>query len=228
MIGTIVNTCTIATGAVVGSILKKGIKPQYQDSLFNAMGFAATALGINAVVSHMPDSKYPVLFIVSLAIGSLLGSVIDLDAKFQKLVSKYASAGLGQGLSSACLLYCIGTLSILGPVMSALYGDHTYLFTNATLDLVTSTVFASTYGIGMILAAPILFAWQGSIYLLAYYGAGSFFSDSLMCELSIVGGILIASSGLSILKIKDCKTLNMLPALLVPILFFVVKGFVGF
>ncbi|MDO4473507.1 MAG: DUF554 domain-containing protein [Eubacteriales bacterium] len=228
MIGTIVNTCTIATGAVVGSILKKGIKPQYQDSLFNAMGFAATALGINAVVSHMPDSQYPVLFIVSLAIGSLLGSVIDLDAKFQKLVSKYASAGLGQGLSSACLLYCIGTLSILGPVMSALYGDHTYLFTNATLDLVTSTVFASTYGIGMILAAPILFAWQGSIYLLAYYGAGSFFSDSLMCELSIVGGILIASSGLSILKIKDCKTLNMLPALLVPILFFVVKGIVGF
>jgi hypothetical protein len=144
------------------------------------------------------------------------------------LVNRYASSGLGQGLSSAVLLYCIGTLSILGPVMSAMYGDNTYLFTNATLDLVTSTVFASAYGIGMILAAPILFLWQGSIYLLAYYGAGAFFSDALMCELSIVGGILIASSGLSILKIKDCKTLNMLPALLVPILFFVVKGIVGF
>ena len=85
MIGTIVNTCTIATGAVVGSILKKGIKPQYQDSLFNAMGFAATALGVNAVVSHMPDSQYTVLFIVSLAIGSLLGSVTDLDANSRSL-----------------------------------------------------------------------------------------------------------------------------------------------
>lgn len=223
MIGTVVNTCTIAAGTVVGSIVKKGIKPKYQESLFNAMGFAATALGINAVVNHMPDSEYPVLFIVSLAVGSLLGNIIDLDGRFQKLMTKYASEGLGQGLSSAVLLYCIGTLSILGPVMSAIYGDNTYLFTNATLDLVTSMVFASTYGIGMILAAPILFLWQGSIYLLAYYGAGSFISDGLMCELSIVGGVLIASSGLSILKIKDCKTLNMLPSLLVPILFFAVK-----
>ena len=210
MLGTIVNTGTIALGAVVGSCVKKGIKPQYQDSLFQAMGFAATALGINAVVSHMPDSNYPVLFIVSLAIGSLLGAVLDIDSRFQKL------------------LYCIGTLSILGPVMSALKGDNTYLFTNATLDFVTSMVFASTYGIGMIFAAPILFCWQGLIYVVAYYGAASFITDDLMCELSIVGGVLIAASGISILKLKDCKTLNMLPALLVPIVFFVLKTVIGF
>lgn len=228
MLGTIVNTGTILAGSIIGSILKKGIKPKYQDALFQAMGFAATALGINAVVSHMPDSQYPVLFIVSLAIGSLLGHMIDLDAKFQGLVGKFSSSNLGQGLSSACLLYCIGTLSILGPVMSAVYGDHTYLFTNATLDFVTSMVFASTYGIGMALAAPILFCWQGAIYLVAYLGAASFISESLMCELAIVGGILIAASGISILKIKDCKTLNMLPALLVPILFFILKSILGF
>jgi len=131
-------------------------------------------------------------------------------------------------LSTGILLYCIGTLSILGPVMSAIYGDNTYLFTNATLDLVTSMVFASTYGIGMILAAPILFVWQGSIYLIAHFLSGSFFSNDLVRELSIVGGILIASSGISILKIKDCKTLNMLPALFVPILFFIIKGAIGF
>lgn len=224
MIGTIVNTGTIITGTIVGSCLKKGINPKYQDSLFNAMGFAATMLGINAVVSHMPDSKYPVLFIVSLAVGSLLGAWIDIDSKFQKLMGRFSSSKLGEGLSSAVLLYCIGTLSILGPVMSALNGDHTYLFTNATLDLVTSMVFASTYGIGMILAAPILFAWQGTIYMVAYFGAGGFFTEELMCELSIVGGILIAASGLNILKIKDTKTLNMLPALLVPILFFAAKN----
>lgn len=227
MIGTIVNTGTIIAGSILGSCLKKGVKPQYQESLFQAMGFAATMLGINAVVNHMPQSEYPVLFIVSLALGSLIGQMIDLDAKFQGLVGRFSSSNLGQGLSSACLLYCIGTLSILGPVMSALKGDHTYLFTNATLDFVTSTVFASTYGIGMILAAPILFAWQGSIYLIAYFGAASFISDSLMCELSIVGGVLIAASGISILKIKDCKTLNMLPSLLVPVLFFLIKGMLG-
>ena len=228
MLGTIVNTATIIIGTIVGCIVKKGIKEEYQGALFNAMGFAAIALGINAIVSHMQGSNYPVLFIVSLAIGSLIGSMINIDEKFQKLVGKYSKSNLGQGLSTGVLLYCIGTLSILGPVMSAIYGDNTYLFTNAMLDLVTSMVLASTYGIGMIFAAPILFAWQGSIYLVAHYLSGSFFSDDLVKELSIVGGVLIASSGISILKIKDCKTLNMLPALLVPIIFFVAKRVIGF
>jgi uncharacterized membrane protein YqgA involved in biofilm formation len=228
MLGTIVNTGTIIMGTIVGCVVKKGIKEEYQGALFNAMGFAAMALGINAIVSHMPDSNYPVLFIVSLAIGSLIGSMINIDEKFQKLVGKYSKSNLGQGLSTGVLLYCIGTLSVLGPVMSAIYGDNTYLFTNAMLDLVTSMVLASTYGIGMIFAAPILFAWQGSIYLVAHYLSGSFFSDDLVKELSIVGGVLIVSSGISILKIKDCKTLNMLPALFVPIIFFVAKGIIGF
>ena len=115
--------------------------------------------------------------------------------------------------------------------MSALYGDNTYLFANATLDLVTSMVLASTYGIGMILAAPVLFLSQGSIYLLTSLAgtslAGNIISDELMGEVSIVGGVLIASSGLAILQIKDCKTLNMLPALLMPALFFLLKGFFG-
>lgn len=228
MIGTIVNTVTILIGTVVGSVVKKGIKEEHQDALFNAMGFAAAALGINAIVSHMPDSNYPVLFIVSLAIGSLIGSMLNIDEKFQKLVGRYSKSNLGQGLSTGVLLYCIGTLSILGPVMSALYGDNTYLFTNATLDLVTSMVLASTYGIGMIFAAPILFVWQGVIYMIAHYLSGSFFSNDLVTELSIVGGVLIVSSGLSILKIKDCKTLNMLPALFIPVIFFIVKEIMGF
>lgn len=228
MLGTIVNTGTIIIGTIVGCVVKKGIKDEHQEALFNAMGFAATALGINAIVNHMSNSNYPVLFIVSLAIGSLIGSMINIDEKFQKLIGKYSKSNLGQGLSTGLLLYCIGTLSILGPVMSAIYGDNTYLFTNATLDLVTSMVLASTYGIGMIFAAPVLFVWQGSIYLVAHYLSSSFVSDDLVRELSIVGGVLIASSGISILKIKDCKTLNMLPALFVPILFFIVKGVIGF
>lgn len=225
MLGTIVNTGTILAGSLIGSLLRKSIKEKYQSALYTAMGLAATGLGINAVVSHMPDSKYPVLFIVSLALGSLIGTMLDIDGKFQALVGKFSKSNLGQGLSTGILLYCIGTLSILGPVMSAVYGDNTYLFTNATLDLVTSMVLASTYGIGMVLAAPVLFCWQGAIYLIARYGAGGFFTEDMVAELCIVGGFLIAASGLGILKIKDLKTLNMLPALAVPILFFVIRGF---
>lgn len=223
MLGTIVNTITIVTGSLIGSVVRKGIKEEYQGALFTAMGLAATALGINAVVSNMPNSQYPVLFIISLAIGSLVGTILNIDGQFQKLTGRFASSQLGQGLSTAILLFCIGTLSILGPIQSALYGDHTYLLTNATLDFVTSMVLASTYGIGIALAAVVLFLWQGSIYL----GAGflsAFLSTELLTEISIIGGVLIASSGIGILGLKDCKTLNMLPSLLVPALWFAVKG----
>lgn len=222
MIGTIVNTIAIIAGSITGSILKKGIKPRYQNALYNAMGLAAVALGINAIASYMPKSQYPVLFIVSLAIGSLMGTKLNLESHFQGLINRYSKSNLAQGLTTGLLLYCIGTLSIVGPVMSALYGDHTYLFTNATLDLVTSTVLAGTYGIGMALAAPVLFLWQGSIYLLTCL-AGPIISDALVTEISIVGGILILCSGISILKIKEIKTLDMLPSLIIPPLFFLLK-----
>ena len=78
MIGTIVNTCTILAGSAIGSVLKKGIRKEQQNALYTAMGLAATGLGINAVVQNMPDSNYPVLFIVSLALGSLLGTMLDI------------------------------------------------------------------------------------------------------------------------------------------------------
>lgn len=220
MIGTIVNTGTILAGSIIGSAVKKGIKKEYRGALFQAMGLAAIGLGINAVIQNMPKSEYPVLFIASLAIGSLAGTMLSLDEKFQKLANRNSSGNLGQGLSTAILLFCIGTLSILGPMQSALLGDNTYLFTNAALDFVTSMVLASTYGIGIAIAAIVLFVWQGSIYL----GAGmlsGFLTPELLTEISIVGGFLIASSGLSILEIKDCKTLNMLPALLVPVIWFI-------
>ena len=218
MLGTIVNTATILTGSVIGSVFKKGIQEKHQTALFNAMGLAATGLGINSIVQNMPKSNFPVLFIVSLALGSLIGTSLELDTRFQKLADRFSVGQLSKGLSTGILLFCIGTLSILGPIQSALNGDNTYLFTNATLDLVTSMVLASTYGLGMVLTAPVLFCWQGSIYLLAL-ALGPFMTADMMTELSIVGGFLIASSGLSILGIKDCKTMNMLPSLVIPVAF---------
>ena len=218
MLGTIVNTSTILAGSVIGSVFKKGLKEKHQNALFTAMGLAAAGLGINAVVQNMPKSNYPVLFIVSLALGGLLGTAWALEHRFQALADRFSTGQLSKGLSTGILLFCIGTLSILGPIQSALYGDNTYLLTNATLDFVTSMVLSSTYGIGIALTAVVLFCWQGSIYLLATV-LGPFMTADMMTELSIVGGFLIACSGLSILNIKDCKTMNMLPALAVPILF---------
>lgn len=225
MIGTIVNTVCIIAGSLVGSLLKKGLSEKYTLILFDAMGLASIALGANSFVQNMPKSEFPVLFILSLAIGGIVGTALDLDGRVKRAVAKKTGDGLANGLISACLLYCIGTFSIVGPVMSALNGDNTFLYTNSTLDLVTSTVFGTTFGIGMVLAAPILFCWQGMFYLIAKLASDSpILQGTLVNELAIVGGVLIISSGLSILKIKDCKTLNFLPSLLVPVLWFLFKS----
>ena len=225
MVGTLVNTGCIIVGSIVGSLLKKGLGEKYQTVLYNAMRLASLALGANTFVQNVPKSEFPVLFIISIALGGIVGTALDLDGRTKGLIAKRGGEGLANGLITACLLFCVGTFSIVGPILSATTGDNTFLYTNATLDLVTSTVFATTYGIGIIFAAPVLFCWQGIFYMLGKFAANSPLVEGTMInEMAIVGGLLIISSGLSLLKLKDCKTLNYIPALLVPVLWFLVKG----
>ena len=222
MLGTIVNVGCILSGSVIGSFVSRGINEKYKTALFDALGLATIGLGVNAFVSNMPKSEYPVLFIASLAIGTVLGTWLDLNGKFQSLLQKAKGGSkLAEGLSTAILLFCIGTLSILGPIESRLNGNNTYLFTNATLDFVSSIILSSAYGIGIAIAALVLFCWQGSIYAFAGLIA-PYMTPQLMAEVSILGGVFLMSSGLAILQIRDCKTLNMLPALLVPPVFFAI------
>ncbi len=226
MLGTIVNTCTIIVGSIIGAVMNRGIKVRYKEALYTGLGLACLGIGLNAVISNFGKSEYPVLFIVSIALGGVIGTALDLDGRFAKLISRRtvdSSSRLSDGLSTAILLYCIGPLAMLGPVISALKGDNTFLYTNATLDLVTSVLFASTYGKWMILAAPVLFCWQGLFYAIAKISSTAI-SEALMAELLIVGGLMIVASGLSLLKLKDCKTLNQLPSLLIPVLWFVIKS----
>ena len=163
MTGTIVNVGAIVAASLIGSRVKKGIKEEYQGAMFNAMGLAALMLGVHSAAGGMSDSRYPVLFIASLALGSLAGTLLDLDGRFQRMMASFHASQLGEGLSTAILLCCVGTMSILGPIESAIYGNNTYLYTNATLDFVTFIALSSTYGIGIALAAAVLFCWQGSI-----------------------------------------------------------------
>lgn len=237
MLGTIVNTTTILIGGTFGALVGTGIGEKYKRVLFDALGLCCLVLGMNAALPNMPKSEYPVMFILSLAIGGIIGTKLDLAGRIDRLNARLNQKkgndnnGL-QGLMTGILLYCIGTFSIVGPVLSYLSPSHgwafnepgnTFLYTNATLDLVTSAVLAASYGWIMLLAAPVLFCWQGTFYLIAYL-CGDGMPEPMRVELSIVGGVLIVSSGISILGIKDLKTVNLLPSLLVPVVFYLVKG----
>lgn len=236
MLGTIVNTATIIVGGAFGAIVRTGIGEKYKRMLFNGLGLCCLVLGMNAALPNMAKSEYPVLFILSIAIGGIVGTKLDLaghiDRWNRKLNERSGKENNSlNGLVTGLLLYCIGTFSIVGPVLSALsptggwsFGEaaNTYLYTNATLDLVTSAVLAASFGWIMLLAAPVLFCWQGMFYAIGYF-CGDGMPEPMRTELSIVGGVLIVSSGLGILGIKDCKTVNLLPSLLVPVIFYLIK-----
>ncbi len=224
MTGTFVNAAAIIVGSLVGGLFKRIMNEELNNRLLDTMGFAALGIGLNSVIQNMPKSHYPVLFIACLALGCVIGSLLRIDDRVRTLSEKRGSDGnLGQGIITGCLIFCVGTLSILGPVQAALYGDHTFLFTNATLDLVTSMVLASAYGVGMIICSAVLVLWQGSIYGLTLL-AGNVLTDNMMTELSIVGGFMIAMTGLNIMQIKKFKTLDYLPALVLPIIWCAIAG----
>lgn len=223
MTGTLVNTGTIVVGSIIGSIAKKNIEERYKERMLQGVGLVALSLGMTWIVKNLTKSSYPLLFVTSIIVGAFIGEWLDIDSMVNKISDKYSGEGensLIEGLVTAVLLFCIGTLSILGPIESSLNNDNTLLFTNAILDGFTSMILASTFGIWIILSGAILFLWQGSIYLSASLLA-PYATPEIMGEISIIGGILILGTGMNILKIAKIKTLNLLPALLIPVLYFI-------
>ncbi|MFC6322931.1 DUF554 domain-containing protein [Companilactobacillus baiquanensis] len=224
MIGTLFNVVMIIGGSILGKLFHNGIKLEYQRILTHGLGLSALAVGINAIVEYMPKSHYPVLFIVSLSVGGVIGEWINLQKRFDDFVGKFSKGNLAEGLATAILLYCIGSLSILGPIQEALEHDMTFLLTNGILDGITSVVLASTFGIGIAFSAIAVFVWQGSIYGIALLLQNSINND-MITELTIVGGILIIASGLGLLEIKKINVVNLLPSLIIPILVVLVMQF---
>ena len=224
MLAIFINAIAIILGSAIGALARKGIRKKYINVLNTAMGLAALVLGINVAMNNMSKSEYPVLFIFCLSLGGLLGTLLRLDQRMEKATSVMGKgANVTEGITTAVLLCCVGTLAIMGPVNAALNGDNTFLMTLATMNFVTMIVIASSYGFAVSVTSIIVLVWLSSIYGIAKVSQ-SFISQELITEVSIVGGVLIAASGLGVMHIKDCKTINLLPALIMPMLFFLFRN----
>ncbi len=227
MYAIIINAIAVIVGSAIGALFKRGIKEKYITVLNTAMGLCAIALGLNVAIESMQKTHYPALFIFCLSIGGLVGTLLKMDQRMERATRRISTTNLSEGITTSILLCCVGTLAMMGPVMSALYDDNTYLMTAATLNLVTMIVVASSYGFWVMFTSVAVFLWMSIIYGIALLSR-SFISEELIAEVSLVGGILITASGLGVLHIKDCKTINLLPSLLVPIVFFALKAIFSF
>lgn len=231
-LGTIVNVVAVLAGGALGLLFKKGLKERFRETLMQACGLAVMFIGgagalemILTVEGSKVSAGSTMLLVFSLAIGGLLGELLNIEKgldslgeKLKKMVKAKGDNRFVDGFVTASLVICVGAMAICGPLDEALTGASETLFVKSILDFIIVMVFGSVYGIGAMFSALPLGLYQGSITVFATF-ISRYMSDSLITNLSGVGSVLIFAVGFNLIFPKKFKVGNLLPALLVPILF---------
>jgi len=216
--GTIVNVVAIFLGCSVGLILKSKFPEKIEKIIMQALGLASLLIGMQMAIKA--DNILLVIF--SLVIGGVIGEIIDIEAGLErfgerikrKFKSNNTSERFVEGFLTASLLYCVGSMAIMGAIKEGLSGNPDILYAKSLLDGVTSIAFTAAMGIGVLFSAIPVFLYQGGITLLSRT-IKDFLSPEIINEMTAVGGILIWGIGFGLLGIKKIKVGNLLPAILV-------------
>lgn len=219
LLGSVANAAAIIVGGLAGVIVKKGLSPRFSDLIVSALGLFTAAIG----VMFSMQSKNIMVVVFSLVIGSVIGEWIDIEKRMNDLGDyaqnklKAHEGNFSQGFVTASLLFCVGSMAIMGALQSGLMNDHKILYTKSIMDGVISIIFASTMGIGVIASFIPVFVYQGGITLLASVVA-PYLGEAVTTEMTATGGILLLGIAINILELKKLKVGNMLPAIFVPII----------
>ncbi|WP_444659733.1 DUF554 domain-containing protein [Caproiciproducens sp. R2] len=228
MLGTIVNALSIALGTALGLILKSGIRDHYRETIMDGVALSVLLIGMMSAIK----TNDLVLLIFSLVIGSIIGEALKIEDRLaglgQLIESRTSSTdgSVAKAFVTASLVFCVGSMAIVGSIESGLTGNHQTLFAKSVLDGIVSIFLSSTMGFGVIFSAAAVFLYQGMITLLAS-SLKSLLTNEMIREISAIGGVLIMAIGLNMLKIKKIKVGNMLPAILLPFLYYFIKKAIG-
>lgn len=225
MLGTLVNTAAIIAGSLVGMTLFRGrISTRTNESIMKALALAVILIGIKNAMA----SQNTMLVIFSLVIGTYIGEQIDIESAMNRMGNwieariKGTDSGFSKAFVTTSLIYCVGSMSILGALESGLKGQHEILYAKSMLDGVASIIFSSTLGIGVLFSALPVLLYQGAITL----GAGflkDLLTDSVIADMTGIGGLLIIAIGLNVLEVKAIRVGNMLPAIFIPIVYALIR-----
>ncbi|MBQ8344718.1 MAG: DUF554 domain-containing protein [Clostridia bacterium] len=231
-LGTIVNVLAVVLGGVLGMLFKRGIKERFREIMVQACGLAVMFIGGAGALEMMltvEGSKVSagatMLLVFSLAIGGLAGEALNIEKKLDFVGDRLRSAVKAKGdnrfvdgFVTASLVTCVGAMAIVGPMNEALTGAHETLFVKSILDFVILIVFGSVYGLGAVFSAVVIGVYQGGITLFAKF-ISDYMTPSLIANMSGVGSVLIFAVGLNLIFPKKVRVGNLLPALLVPVLY---------
>ena len=213
MIAQVVNGLAILIGGFVGNALRGGISERFRSILMQAMALAVMLIGLRGAV----QTSDALIVVISLAVGALLGEIINIEKRLDKLRDRVKGAGGGftEGFVSASLIFCVGAMAIVGSLDAGLRGDYGTILTKYLIDGITAAMLASTLGVGVLFSAAAVFLYQSAITLLAGV-LQPLLSDAIIAEMSAVGGLLIFAVGLNMQGVTKIRVGNLLPAIFVP------------
>lgn len=221
MLGNIVNTVAIILGSFLGMFLKKGLPNRIKDIVMSVMALSILSLAIKDAITF-ENGMYIILCMV---VGSIIGELLKIDDNLKKFgfflekkFSKDSENDLVKGFVTSSIMFSVGAMAIVGSIKSGLAGDNEILFIKALLDGISSLIFTSKYGIGVLFSFIPVFLYQGSIYLLAFLIKNGL-DEKVITEISVLGGIIMMGLGFNLLLDKNIKIGNMMPALFIPIVY---------
>ncbi len=220
-LGTVVNVLTVIVGSLIGVFLQEVFSENIKSIVFQAIGLATLLIGIQMSLKVPPG--YLLILIFSLILGGMLGEWISLDQMLDQMGNRvktwlqFEDATFSEGLITAFLIFCVGSVTIIGAIVEGIKGKSELILIISLLDGVTSIALASSYGIGVLFSIFPMFIFQGGLTMLAK-SAEPLFTDRMIDMISATGGLLILGLGLRLLKIGNINIENLLPALLVAIL----------
>jgi uncharacterized membrane protein YqgA involved in biofilm formation len=224
MLGPAVNALVVVVCALVGCFVIRGIPERFEEIIKKAIGLSIIYVGIKGAM----DNERVLLLIMSMVGGAILGELINIDKlmnRFGVWVEKRLGMGedkapgktrsFARGFVAASILFCTGSMAIVGSLQSGLVGNHEILFAKSILDGSISVVFAASMGIGVVFSALPVFIYQGGI-VLASLAVKDLLTPDIVREMSAVGSLLVAAIGFNFLSIKEIKIANLLPAIFIP------------
>ena len=238
--GTLINSLLILVGGAIGLIFKKAVSKQMEYSIHKATGVAVLIIGICGVLSAMLktnanggiSSSGELVLVVSLALGTFVGELLKLDERLNKgctwIESKCKMSNFSAGFITATMIYCIGAMAIVGAINDGLLGDSSTLITKGIIDGITSVVLAASLGYGVLFSAIPILIYQGGMTLLAGL-LENILAGELLSNICMVGYALVMCIGINFLynSDKQIKTVNMLPSLLIPVGYAIIKNLIG-
>ncbi|MBV7274059.1 DUF554 domain-containing protein [Clostridium sp. PL3] len=220
LLGTIVNFAAIILGSLIGILLKGGVPEKISTTIMQGLALCVIYIGISGAIK----GSNVILIIISIVIGGFLGELVDIDNLLKKLGDKIEKKFKGKGVKvsegfvTASLLFCVGSMAIVGSLESGLEGNNKILFAKSMLDGIASIIFSSTLGIGVMLSSISVLLYQG-IITIAASALKVILIQSVITDMTAIGSLLIIGIGFNMLEISKIKVANLLPAVFIPIFY---------